>query len=290
MALTGKQSLTSLVQPNTDPAQTSNAGKQTLVETQATQGGPQQQQQQQLEKPDVSAIPAMDIAGEIAAFGSGGALNAAIVNAQKEMVAEQGVAGHTIAMFQYMATKAGALAQIIDGAFQRIPEEQRDPYLKALSGEMSAKLGDRGLWVGGDDRGMICVGALDAGEFFRKGKALLLEKGGAAQAQQRSLKDLLVEHSRNMDAKSYGRRVESMELIDVGALPVRGTGSAKPTAGAPIACNDPRCKYFDEDYAEVAGAELEAGKEYSLYFNGSENLEVTVQSNDGTHVVFSSVT
>lgn len=290
MALTGKQSLTSLVQPTTDPAQTSNAGKQTLVETQATQGGPPQQQQQQPEKPDVSAIPAMDMAGEIAAFGSGGPLNAAIVNAQKEMVAEKSVAGHTIAMFQYMASKAGALAQIIDGAFQRIPEEQRDPYLKALSGEMSAKLGDRGLWVGGDDRGMICVGALDAGEYFQKGKALLLEKGGQAQAQQRTLKDLLVEHSRNMDAKSYGRRVESMELIDVGALPVHGAASARPQKDTPLACNDARCKYFDDSYMEVAGTELEVDETYSLYFNSSENLSVTVKSNDGTHVVFSSVT
>ena len=70
---------------------------------------------------------------------------------------------------------------------------------------------------------------------------------------------------------------------------VRAVISAR-VANTPVACNDARCKYFDENYAEVAGNALAPGETYSLYFNGTENLEVVVHTNDGVHVVFSSVT
>jgi Domain of unknown function (DUF4157) len=247
------------------------------------------QHAQQPETPDVSAFPAMNIGSELTSFRGEGPLQSAIVDAQQQMASDKAVAGLTIAMFHYMDAKAAALAALIHGAFDRIPFEQRDAYLQTLSAKMSPKLGDRGLWVGDDDRGMICVGARDAATFFKEGKALLLQKGGEVHTQQKSLGDLLANHSSNMDAKSYGRRAESMALIDVGSLPSHGAAAAKPKPNTPFACDDPRCKYYNADYDEVAGSALQAGKEYSLYFNGSENLEVTVQSNDGVHVVFSKI-
>lgn len=263
-------------------------------------GGQQPQGNQQPQQPpahhavvpDVSALPVMNVGVEVASFSGESALGAAIVAAQQQMPAEQGVAALTIAMFHYMHAKAGTLAAVIAHDLGQIPVDeiaQRDQYLRDLSGAMSPKIGGKGLWVG-PERADIYLGLTDPADFFREGKGFLLQKAGQVQAQGRALVDLMTNHSTNMDAKSYGRRAESMQLIDVASLPIHGAAAAAPVANTPVACNDARCKYFDDNYAEVAGNALVVGETYSLYFNGTENLEVVVHTNDGTHVVFSSVT
>jgi hypothetical protein len=239
----------------------------------------------------VATLPALDLAGDVKAFGASGDPAPEIVAAQARMKEDADVAAHTIAMFAYMDRHAEAIGNVIKKDFQTISAnqaKQRNAYLMSLSSCLDKKIG-RGLWIGDDDRGMVAVDALDATTYFRQGKLALLAKARAAKSASKPLESLLESHSRNLEAKSYGRRVESMEHLDVSQLAVLGVETAKPVTGKAYPYDQAGYEYFDDSYTEVPPALLKPGEEYTLRINKEASYAVTIEKNTNGTVSFSKV-
>lgn len=174
----------------------------------------------------VAALPTMNIDGNVA--GLTGANSDAIRAAAADMsnfpvsdvAGRQPEAKRTIAMFQYMATHAESLSQIINHYLGTLGFEEFDKkneYLVKVSSTMMKNLTGKALWIG-PERLDIILGNLDATTYFKTGHTLLLQKAAQAIAADKSLVSLLSNHSTNIDAKSYGRRQESMGNIAIGSL------------------------------------------------------------------------
>ncbi|MBA3531168.1 MAG: hypothetical protein H0T73_04515 [Ardenticatenales bacterium] len=239
----------------------------------------------------IEAIDSLDIQGEVGAFGGIGGLAGQIVQAHTQIGGNQGTAAHTIAMFNYMDRKAALLGSRVDEALEAIPfdkQEERQAFLVKMSGWITAKLGDRGLWAG-EDRSMIGVGAMAASDWFRRGKALLLQKGQDAQNAGKTLEGLLSSHSHGLDAKSYGRRVYSLEEFNVASLP-SAVPVAAPQVNVPTPHATPGYVYYGSDYQTVLqpGA-LTVGQTCFLRVNNASFYEVQIGTNAGGFLTFSGV-
>lgn len=238
----------------------------------------------------VDGLPAINLPGDMAAFGGTSALAALVVAAQGQMADGADVAEHTLAMFEYMDRHAAAIGGRILADFLLLDIGQaakRRAYLESMSGCMTRKI-QKGLWIGDDDKGMIAVDALDPVGYFSQGKVNLLAKAGQAQAANKTLESLLENLSLNLEPKSYGRRQESAAAVDINSLVTAGL--AAPQAGVPVAHNQAGYVYWQEDYSgQVAANALVPGTSYALSFNGTQNLTVTIATNTATHVTFSHV-
>lgn len=235
----------------------------------------------------VNTLPVINKPGDMAALQ--GANAALIIAAQGQMQNNADTAEHTIAMFQYMSRHAAGLDARITQDFLTLPDNAKDHYLQELSTSMHAKI-ERGLWIGGEDRGDIILGVTTAANYFDLGRTNLINQSAAALAGNHSLVDMLEDLSNNLDAKSYGRRQESMGLLNVGNLPVVGGGAAPPVANVPVPHNQAGYVYYAMDYITVVAANaLVAGTDYVLRINGAPGIDVTVGVQGVNDVTFSSV-
>lgn len=240
----------------------------------------------------VDTLPVLNPAGDMAAFGGAG-VRAQIVTAQGQMTNDAAVAEHTIAMFQYMNQHAAAIGGRINADFLLIPVNEsvkRKSYLESMSACMTRKI-QRGLWIGGDDKGMIAVDALDPVAYFREGRAQLILKATQALAANKTLVSLLENHSNNMSAKSYGRRQESMGVLNIAGLTGAGIDMTLPVVNTPVPHDRAGFVYYLEDYsAQVAANALVVNNSYVLYINNAVTVSVTVGANGPNSVTFSHVT
>lgn len=237
----------------------------------------------------VDPLPVININGELGTFAGEGGLQQNIVTAQGQMTSDQDTGAHTIAMFNYMARYAQSLGENINKDFGRSPKGDRDEYLQKFANNMSPKLGDRGVWSGPDRAGVVS-GSLMAAEWFAEGKRRLLEKAGQAQANGRSLTNLLEIDSHNNDAKSYGRRTESwydnaLLLQHINPPPaVQG-----PPLNTPIPYNTEGYVFYDSGYSIVDLNQIEVGEAYNLIINNQAEFEVTVSAVEDGNLTFSKV-
>lgn len=237
----------------------------------------------------VATLPVIDIPGDMGALG-GDVLGAQIVTAQGQMTQDQDTAAHTIAMFEYMDRNANGIGNRILTDFAEIPIDQvskRNKYLQALSSAMHRKIG-RTLWMGDEDRGMIALGLTNPTIYFGKGKRLLLSKAQDALNADKTLVALLENHSHNLEAKSYGRRQESMCVLAIDALP--GRAADPPQVGVPVPHDQAGYAYVADDYiTPVAANALQPDTDYILTINNGVRFLVTVQANQADSVIFSAV-
>ena len=237
----------------------------------------------------VDQLPAISLAGDSAAFGTTNGTAAQLVAAVANMAVDADVAQHTLAMFQYMDQHAAAIGGKIQTDFQTVAElDKRDAYLQNMSDCMTRKI-LKGLWIGGEDRGMIAAGALDPVGYFGEGKAKLLSKAGLAVAANKTLESLLENLSDNLEPKSYGRRQESAGNLSISALSGAPVNLGMPPTDTPIAHNHPGYIYYTTGFAPVAVDAMEVGKVYVLNINHAITFEVTISANTGNTVTFSKV-
>lgn len=235
----------------------------------------------------VNTLPVINKPGDMAALQ--GANAALIIAAQGQMQNNADTAEHTIAMFQYMSQHAAGLDARITQDFLTLPDNAKDNYLQELSTSMHAKI-ERGLWIGGEDRGDIILGVNTAANYFDLGRTNLINQSALALAGNHSLVDMLEDLSNNLDAKSYGRRQESMGLLNVGNLPVVGGGAAPPVANVPVPHNQAGYVYYAMDYMTIVAANnLLVGTDYVLRINGAPGIDVTVGAQGVNDVTFSNV-
>ncbi len=235
----------------------------------------------------VNTLPVINKPGDMAALQ--GANAALIIAAQGQMQNNADTAEHTIAMFQYMSQHAAGLDAQITQDFLTLPFAQKDRYLQEMSTSMEAKI-ERGLWIGQADRGAIILGMTTAANYFDLGRTNLINQSALTLAGNHSLVDMLEDLSHNLDAKSYGRRQESMGLLNVGNLPVVGGGVAPPVANVPVPHNQAGYVYYAMDYITIVAANaLVAGTDYVLRINGAPGIDVTVGVQGVNDVTFSSV-
>lgn len=235
----------------------------------------------------VNTLPVINKPGDMAALQ--GANAALIIAAQGQMLNNADTAEHTIAMFQYMSQHAAGLDAQITQDFLTLPDNAKDNYLQELSTSMHAKI-ERGLWIGGEDRGDIILGVTTAANYFDLGRTNLINQSALALAGNHSLVDMLEDLSNNLEAKSYGRRQESMGLLNVGNLPVVGGGAAPPVANVPVPHNQAGYVYYAMDYITIVAANnLVVGTDYVLRINGAPGIDVTVGAQGVNDVTFSDV-
>jgi len=110
------------------------------------------------------------------------------------------------------------------------------------------------------------------------------------------LVSMVEEHSRNLDDKAYGRRLESMSIVDIGALPAPGVDASIPLVDVPLPHNQPGFEYigYDDNLLptnQVPANQLIVGKEYFLRLNNGRNISVTIRDNNNPagYVIFSHI-
>ncbi|NEO41063.1 MAG: DUF4157 domain-containing protein [Moorea sp. SIOASIH] len=200
-------------------------------------------------------------------------------------------AAHTITMFQYMYENAASIGQRIGNDFTTLTDAaERNNYLIGLASVLNSedKI-NRGLWIGSDDREMIAVDVLKPVTYFQKGRNDLITKAQETLDAGRTLEALLEDHSYNMDAKSYGRRVEALEEIDVNELKLTVEEVNLPQVGQVYPHDQPGYVYYDDGYNAVQSQDLVQNQEYVLYIHNTKVFTVNVETNTGAGVKFSSV-
>jgi hypothetical protein len=234
-----------------------------------------------------AGLAPMSVATEAGKFAKRSAAADEVVKAQKVMTADAADALLTIAMFEYMATHAGALATVIQHAMRDLPDIlEQEEYLQSLSNEMVHYI-QKTVWIG-PEREQIQNGSFNLQGFFQSGSVALLQKASEAKAANKPMVGLLNDIGTNLDAKSYGRRAESVAAIAVAGLPSAAAEIVK--SGGSIALNDPLYSYFDEDtYLPIDSSALAVGNSYGAHFNHSKTVTVHVSAKTATHVTFDSV-
>ncbi|MEO1053980.1 MAG: hypothetical protein AAFX87_25305 [Bacteroidota bacterium] len=123
-------------------------------------------------------------------------------------------AEYTARLFQYMHQNAQQLGNRITNDFQAVTDStHRDQYLQEMADLISAYVTNRGLWTGQEQRAEIIYNLNRPEDFFRQGYNTLGQTAQQAVENNVSLQNLLANLSYNLEAKSYGRRVESLEKL-----------------------------------------------------------------------------
>ncbi len=239
-----------------------------------------------------ASLPLLDVKGEAATFAGASMTARRLVDAAYGLSGEnRETALHTIAMFSYLSRQADAIGARIDKDLSELAEpHQKDSYLKDAAARMSPKLLDRGLWTGEEERGEIIFGG-SLVTFFKGGAQLLLQKAQEADARGRSLVGLLDVYAWNLEAKSYGRRKESLN-DKMTTKYIEATTETAPPVNAPVSY-DSLLEVSDLYALLVEPKDLHANEDYYVKVSATQEKPyiVTVASNDtvARTVTFSSV-
>lgn len=275
--------------PSQTTSQPQSVGSTPLVPQSGTQIGtssPSPKRPNGKEDTEKLGLPKLATGTGVQSFGAGA--GAPLVAALANVAQDKSTAEDTIAIFEYMSAHAATLSGAIARAFQTITAEQfeeRNDYLMEMSAGIEPLL-TKGLWHG-NDRVDICLGgAAAAADYFRLGKTMLLQKAGTAHAQNKNLAALLEDQAYNMDAKTYGRRVETLKLLKIDTLPTVGGGGPQVNHAYPH--GDGRLKYNTEAFVEVQPGALQVGTTYIVLFEGTP-YTVTLAQNQNQTVTFATV-
>ena len=198
----------------------------------------------------------------VQAYAQEGQTQAAVVNAATGN--GHATTRESIAMFHYLDANAVTIENAVNACFAALDDELKNDMLQEVASVIATKTG-KGLFSGEQDRGYIILGVTRMRDFLREGKRLLTDK--AQLVPNGSLGDFLARWSNNLEAKSYNRRVESLQQADPNV--------AQQGAVRVIRLND-GYEFFTSDFDEVQMGALVQGQVYVLFKNGTDNPQVRI--------------